>query len=93
VWRGFGVGTSGTWYWLQSSDGGFRALNFGTGGVLGVGDQPVPGDYDGDGKTDQAVWRPAAPSTFYVNRSTAGFIGFGFGVSTDTPPAFSLQVR
>jgi hypothetical protein len=93
VWRGKGAGTSGTWYWLQSSDGGFHALNFGTGGIYGVGDLPVPGDYDGDGKTDQAVWRPATPSTFYVNRSASGFVGFGFGLSTDVQPAFSLQVH
>jgi len=93
VWRGVGLGTSGTWYWLQSSDGGFRALNFGTGGPALVGDLPVPGDYDGDGKTDQAVWRPGLPSTFYVNRSTLGFLGFAFGVNADTPPAYSLQSR
>ncbi|MBV9957571.1 MAG: VCBS repeat-containing protein, partial [Acidobacteria bacterium] len=66
VWRGVGSGTSGTWYWLNSSNGAFNSLNFGTGGTAGVGDQPVMGDYDGDGKTDQAVWRPTG--TFYVNR-------------------------
>jgi hypothetical protein len=92
VWRGFGTGTPGTWYWLNSSNGAFNALNFGTGGAAGVGDLPVMGDYDGDGKTDQAVWRPGT-GTFYVNRSTAGFIGVAFGASGDTPPAFSLQAR
>ena len=92
VWRNFAAGTTGTWYWLNSSTGVFNALNFGTGGIFGVGDQPVPGDYDGDGKTDQAVWRPGT-GTFYVNRSTAGFIGVAFGTSGDTPPAFSLQTR
>ena len=85
----FGVAGPGTWYWLRSSDGGFRALDFGIGNV----DRPVPGDYDGDGKTDQAVWRSPAPSTFYVNRSMLGFVGFGFGLSGDMPPAFTLQVR
>ncbi len=89
VWRGASAGSSGTWYWLQSSDGGFRALTFGVGGL----DRPVPGDFDGDGKTDQAVWRPGAPSTFYVNRSTAGFVGFAFGISGDSLPGYSLQVR
>jgi hypothetical protein len=92
VWRGVGAGTSGTWYWLHSSDNSFHALNFGSGGVPGTGDQPVPGDFDGDGKTDQAVWRPGT-GTFYVNRSTAGFIGLGFGANGDVPPGFSLQAR
>lgn len=89
VWRGVGAGSPGTWYWLQSSNGAFQALNFGTGNV----DRPVPGDYDGDGKTDQAVWRSGSPAVFYVNRSTAGFIGVPFGQAGDVAPAFSLQAR
>jgi hypothetical protein len=92
VWRGVGAGTPGTWYWLDSSTNAFHALNFGAGGAFGVGDQPVMGDYDGDAKTDQAVWRPGT-GTFYVNRSTAGFIGVAFGASGDAPPAFTLQAR
>lgn len=89
VWRGIGAGSSGTWYWLQSSDGAFRSLNFGTGAL----DRPVPGDYDGDGKSDQAVWRPGSPSTFYVNRSLLGFFSFPFGTSTDVQPSTTLQTR
>ena len=92
VWRGLGAGTSGTWYWLKSSNGAFNALNFGVGGALGVGDQPVPGDYDADGKTDQAVWRPST-GVFYVNRSFEGFTGVPFGATGDVPPGFRLQTR
>ena len=70
--------STGFWYWLDSSNGQFRAIQFGQ-----VGDDPTPGDFDGDGKTDQAVLRLSPqtnPSnTFYINRSTGGFTAFGAG--------------
>ena len=78
----------GTWYWLHSSDGSFHALTFGN-----SGDLVVPGDYDNDGKTDQAVWRAGAAATFYVNRSTEGFAAFQFGTTGDLSPAYTVQVR
>jgi hypothetical protein len=46
------------------------------------GDVPVPGDYDGDGRDDQAVFRGG---TWYLLRSTAGFAGLAFGLGSDTP--------
>ncbi|MBK7707172.1 MAG: M36 family metallopeptidase [Acidobacteria bacterium] len=41
------------------------------------------GDFDGDGKTDVAVFR-ASESNWYLNRSTAGFAVVNFGLATDT---------
>jgi len=64
---------------LRSYDTTFFAFPFGV-----AGDVAVPGDYDGDGKTDAAVFRPGS-ATWFVNRSTGGVGITGFGLSTDVP--------
>ena len=51
-----------TWYILGPS--GLRAVPFGS-----LGDIPVPGDYDGDGKTDLAVYRSRRPAIWYIRKS------------------------
>ena len=53
------------WYVRRSTDGGLYATTFGITGS----DLNAQGDYDGDGKTDVAVWRDSNGS-FYVQRST-----------------------
>lgn len=59
-------------YWNQNSTSGVQTVSFGDANT----DFPVPGDYDGDGKDDFAVYRAGAtagsPSNFYILRSSDG---------------------
>ncbi|MBV9960465.1 MAG: VCBS repeat-containing protein [Acidobacteria bacterium] len=65
------------WY-LQQSTAGFRGQAWGT-----AGDEYVPGDYDGDGKWDIAVWRAG---TFYILQSLSGALRVvPFGQAGDDP--------
>jgi uncharacterized delta-60 repeat protein len=74
----------GFWYWLNSLNNTFSAMQFGQNG-----DRIAPADYDGDGKTDVAVWRAngaSGGSDFYIWQSSTGsFRGEQFGVASDLP--------
>jgi hypothetical protein len=67
---------NGVWYLLNSQTG-FSAVQFGI-----STDKIVPADYDGDGKTDIAVYRGG---TWFLQRSSAGFASIPFGLADDIP--------
>jgi hypothetical protein len=69
--------SNGTWYTSLNAANNYGAVTFGN-----ATDVPVPGDYDGDGKADVAVYRGGS---WFINRSTAGFVGINFGASSDLP--------
>jgi hypothetical protein len=68
------------WYIQRSSNGTFDFRQFGLGD-----DIPVAGNYDGDNKTDIAVFRPSN-GMWYVWRSLDGTFEYRlFGQSGDIP--------
>jgi subtilisin-like proprotein convertase family protein len=67
--------STGQWIIRRSSDGSTTFTSFGI-----SSDIPVPGDYDGDGTDDLAVYRSG---TWYIIRSTSGFLIQAFGLGTD----------
>ncbi|MEO6335137.1 MAG: FG-GAP-like repeat-containing protein, partial [Pyrinomonadaceae bacterium] len=73
------AGTQATWYIRNSSNGSVRVEGFGlTGNGTTSSDSAIPGDYDGDGKFDIAVYRfgQAPANTFIVKRSSDGVITY-----------------
>jgi hypothetical protein len=75
---GAAVGASARW-WVRGIYSGTPYTNF----LFGAyGDIPVPADYDGDFRTDTAIWRPTGSGCLYAIKSQTRFY---YGVSTDLP--------
>jgi len=76
VWRP----SSGYWYILGGPGSAQTFQLFGQ-----AGDEPIQGDFDGDGKTDFAIARPTNTTrVWYVSYSGGGSTQFTFGLTDDT---------
>jgi hypothetical protein len=71
------------WYVLRSSDGGFVAQTYGITGS----DLNAQNDYDGDGKTDLAIWRDSTGTFFVLKSSDGGLAVTQWGTANDFPVA------
>jgi hypothetical protein len=72
---------NGCWYVLYAASGWeeYDAIPWGL-----SDDLPVPGDYDGDGKLDVAVWRPS-DGVWHIRESSNGYFSTLFGADGDVP--------
>jgi hypothetical protein len=71
------------WWMLFNGTNTTGAVNWG----IAVGDTTIPADFDGDGKTDVAVWRSfGSESAFYILESQGNtFRAVTFGLEGDDP--------
>jgi hypothetical protein len=80
-------GTNGTWRsgtgnWNATSSTPVQSFNWGS---AALGDIPAPGDFDGDGQTDYAVYRNSEGKWYVDLSSTTALTEFPFGSPGDIP--------
>ena len=84
VWRP----SNGVWHVQRSGDNSYNSLQF---GGASFGDVAVPGNFDGDKKTDYAVYRSGV---WYIWQSSNGQVRIAqFGMASDKPVAGRLRRR
>ena len=71
------------WYILQSSTNTLLSAQFGITGT----DLNAQNDYDGDGRTDIAIWRDSSGTFYILKSSDGGLLAVPWGLSGDYPVA------
>lgn len=85
VWRGFDTGANGVWYIKENGGTGQQVfIQWG----IPNGDLAVSGDYNGDGKSDIAVYRQSNGTYYWLNspaNNTFGSYTVSGATSSDLP--------
>ncbi len=68
------------WHILNSSNNTYQGYQLGMNG-----DKPIPADYDGDGRTEVAVWRPSTGVWYTTTNPATNYGAFHWGQTGDIP--------